>query len=108
MTRRRRLDVTVTHTDAPSPDDALVVDQVRALVRDRGTDPMADPRGVRAAILDVLDDVAAERAQESSVVDVEAWAQELHDVVAGYGPLQRLFDDDTVEEIWVKCRQTTV
>jgi pilus assembly protein CpaF len=85
---------------APSSDDSLVVDRVRALVRDRGTDPMADPRGVRAAILDVLDDVAAERAQESSVVDVEAWAQELHDVVAGYGPLQRLFDDDTVEEIW--------
>jgi pilus assembly protein CpaF len=85
---------------APSSDDSLVVDRVRALVRDRGTDPMADPRGVRAAILDVLDDVASERAQESSVVDVAAWAQELHDVVAGYGPLQRLFDDDTVEEIW--------
>jgi len=31
---------------------------------------------------------------------VEAWAQELHDAVAGYGPLQRLFDDVTVEEIW--------
>jgi pilus assembly protein CpaF len=97
--------VTSASVTAPSPDDALVVDRVRALVRDRGTDPMADPRGVRAA---VLDDVAAERAQESSVVDVETWAQELHDVVAGYGPLQRLFDDDTIEEIWVKCRLTTV
>ena len=92
--------VSSTSVPTPSSDDALVVDRVRALVRDRGTDPMADPRGVRAAILDVLDDVAAERSQESSVVDVEAWAQELHDAVAGYGPLQRLFDDDTVEEIW--------
>jgi len=63
-------------------------------------------RAACAAILDVLDDVAAERAQESSVVDVEAWAQELHDVVAGYGPLQRLFDDPEIEEIWVKCRLT--
>ncbi len=79
---------------------APVVDRVRALVRDRGTDPLTDPRGVRAAILDVLDDLAADEHAESSYVDVEAWAQELHDAVAGYGPLQRLFDDLTVEEIW--------
>jgi len=79
---------------------APVVDRVRALVRDRGTDPMSDPRGVRAAILDVLDDLAADEHAESSYVDVEAWAQDLHDAVAGYGPLQRLFDDDAVEEIW--------
>ena len=37
------------------PADDHVVARVRALVRDRGTDPLADPRGVRAAILDVLD-----------------------------------------------------
>jgi pilus assembly protein CpaF len=61
---------------------------------------MADPRGVRAAILDVLDDLAADEQATSSYLDVEAWAQDLHDAVAGYGPLQRLFDDDTVEEIW--------
>lgn len=85
-------------TSASTADSTLVVDRVRALVRDRGTDPMADPRGVRAAILDVLDDVAVDA--ESSYVDVEAWAQEIHDAVAGYGPLQRLFDDDAVEEIW--------
>ena len=85
-------------TSASTADSTLVVDRVRALVRDRGTDPMADPRGVRAAILDVLDDVAVDA--ESSYVDVEAWAQEIHDAVAGYGPLQRLFDHDAVEEIW--------
>jgi len=39
---------------------------------------------------------------------VEAWAQELHDAASGYGPLQRLFDGVTVEEIWIKCRLTTV
>jgi pilus assembly protein CpaF len=85
-------------TSTESVETTLVVDRVRALVRDRGTDPMADPRGVRAAILDVLDDVTVDG--ESSYVDVEAWAQEIHDAVAGYGPLQRLFDDDAVEEIW--------
>ena len=87
-------------TSTSTVDGAVVVDRVRALVRDRGTDPMADPRGVRAAILDVLDDVAADERAESSYVDVEAWAQEIHDAVAGYGPLQRLFDADDVEEIW--------
>jgi len=88
--------------DAPvaGTPSAPVVERVRALVRDRGTDPMSDPRGVRAAILDVLDGLAAEEHAESSYVDVEAWAQDLHDAVAGYGPLQRLFDDDAVEEIW--------
>ena len=88
--------------DAPvaGTPSAPVVDRVRALVRDRGTDPMSDPRGVRAAILDVLDGLAADEHAESSYVDVEAWAQDLHDAVAGYGPLQRLFDDDAVEEIW--------
>ncbi len=81
-------------------EDTAVVDRVRALVRDRGTDPMADPGAVRAAILDVLDEVAAGECGDSSYVDVESWAQEIHDAVAGYGPLQRLFDTDDVEEIW--------
>jgi len=81
-------------------DGGLVVDRVRAVVRDRGTDPMADPRGVRSAILDVLDDMAPAERAESSYADVEEWVQEIHDAVAGYGPLQRLFDDPATEEIW--------
>ncbi|MGE4114229.1 MAG: CpaF family protein [Candidatus Nanopelagicales bacterium] len=79
-----------------SPD---VLDRVRTLVRERGTDPLVDPRAVRAAILDVLDEVSAP-GTEREVAEVEAWARELHDLVAGYGPLQRLFDDPDVEELW--------
>jgi pilus assembly protein CpaF len=45
----------------------------------------------------VLDDVARD---EPGLGDLDAWAQELHDAVAGFGPLQRLFDDPEVEEIW--------
>jgi pilus assembly protein CpaF len=90
----------VADASAAGTPSAPVVERVRALVRDRGTDPMSDPRGVRAAILDVLDGLASEEHAESSYVDLEAWAQDLHDAVAGYGPLQRLFDDDAVEEIW--------
>lgn len=79
--------------------DASVVERVRALVRDRGTDPMADPDAVRTAILDVLDDVAAGGHRGTAYLDVESWARDIHDAVAGYGPLQRLFDDPEVEEI---------
>lgn len=75
-----------------------------ALERDRGTDPLADPVAVRAAILDVLDGLAAEGLDDIAAEQVEAWARDLHDSVAGYGPLQRLFDDPDVEELWVKCR----
>ncbi len=83
------------------PADDHVVARVRALVRDRGTDPLADPRGVRAAILDVLDDLDGPVAGEGSAyADVSAWADVLQAAVGGYGPLQRLFDDPDVEEVW--------
>jgi len=89
----------VSHSEA-SPRDDDVVDRVRALVRDRGTDPLVDPRAVRAAILDVLDEVMSADAGTSSYPDVDSWAQQIHDTVAGYGPLHRLFEDLDVEEIW--------
>ena len=90
----------VTSPAAPSYVDPLVVDRVRALVRDRGTDPLVDPRAVRSAILDVLDEVVLAETGSGPVVDVESWAREIHDAVAGYGPLQRLFDDPEIEEVW--------
>ena len=80
-------------------EDAEVLDRVRALVRDRGADPLVDPAAVRTAILDVLDEVTS--SDESAAGrDLELWARDLHDSVAGYGPLQRLFDDPDVEEVW--------
>jgi pilus assembly protein CpaF len=87
----------------PSVDLSLpgpALERVRALVRDRGTDPLTDPAAVRAAILDVLDGLAAEGGGDVAAEQVEAWAKDLHDSVAGYGPLQRLFDDADVEELW--------
>jgi pilus assembly protein CpaF len=79
----------------PPPDDVLR--RVRSLVRDRGTDPLADPGAVKAAILDALDEVPE---GDVTAAEVVSWAQDLHDEVAGYGPLQRLFDDPDVEEVW--------
>jgi len=82
-----------------SYDSAAVLDRVRSLVRARGTDPLVDPQAVRTAILDVLDEVTTS-SDDVAAADLESWARELHDVVAGYGPLQRLFDDPDVEELW--------
>jgi pilus assembly protein CpaF len=89
------LDPAVVSADGGPGSD--VVERVRALVRERGTDPLTDPRAVRAAVLDVLDEVAR---GDVGYDDLDGWAQELHDAVAGFGPLQRLFDDPEVEEIW--------
>ena len=91
------VDSVVADRTAAGRPGADVVERVRALLRDRDTDPLTDPRAVRAAVLDVLDDVS--RA-EPDLGDLDAWAQELHDAVAGFGPLQRLFDDPEIEEIW--------
>jgi pilus assembly protein CpaF len=88
------LDPSVSADGGPGSD---VVERVRTLVRERGTDPLTDPRAVRAAVLDVLDEVAR---GDVGYDDLDGWAQELHDAVAGFGPLQRLFDDPEVEEIW--------
>ena len=89
---------TAVASPSPATVDGEVLDRERALVRDRGADPLADPAAVRTAILDVLDDVRS--TDDSSYSDVEQWARDLQDSVAGYGPLQRLFDDPDVEEVW--------
>ena len=50
---------------------------------------------------DDLDDLDGPVAGEGSAyADVSAWADELQAAVGGYGPLQRLFDDPDVEEVW--------
>jgi pilus assembly protein CpaF len=89
----------VPSPSSPGGVDGEVLDRVRALVRDRGADPLADHAAVRTAILDVLDDVTS-TASDAGSLDVGQWARDLQDSVSGYGPLQRLFDDPDVEEVW--------
>ncbi len=77
--------------------------EVRELVRRRGLDPVAD----RGALLMLVDEVVNhydERSLSSSLVPLQdraAAVRSVIDAVAGFGPLQRHLDDDTVEEIWV-------
>ncbi len=77
--------------------------EVRELVRRQGLDPAVDPGPVRALAREVVADYA-ERSASSSLpplADPEGVLRDVLDRVAGFGPLQRWFDDPEVEEIWV-------
>ena len=89
----------------PGVDAAGVIERrVRAAVRDRGIDPLREPAAVRAIVDDALADLVADWATaDASAVDPADVAQRAFDAVAGFGPLQRLFDDPRVEEIWVNA-----
>lgn len=85
--------------------DALthVEDQVRDAVRRAGIDPMADPDQVRRLVDAVVTDYlqACVATDVPALPDAAALARAAHDAVAGFGPLQRFFDDPDVEEVWI-------
>ncbi|HEY8301106.1 MAG TPA: ATPase, T2SS/T4P/T4SS family [Jatrophihabitans sp.] len=82
---------------------AILESEVRELVRRRALDPVADP----AAVARLIDEVIAEyidRATTSQLPplgDRAGVASIIHDAIAGFGPLQPLLDDPTIEEIWI-------
>ena len=81
----------------------VVEGEVRELVRRRGIDPQADLAMVR----DLVEAVVADYEERSltgglpALGDSYETVRDVLDSVAGFGPLQRFFDDPTVEEIWV-------
>jgi pilus assembly protein CpaF len=82
---------------------AILESEVRELVRRRNLDPINEPdvvaRLVDEAVGDYLD-----RAVTSALPplgDVALATRTVVDAVAGFGPLQPLLDDPTVEEIWI-------
>jgi pilus assembly protein CpaF len=81
----------------------LVEEEVRELVRRRGLDPTADISGVRLLVDEVIADYD-ERTLTSSLPPLPDHAvvtRSIVDAVAGFGPLQRYLDDESVEEIWI-------
>ena len=77
--------------------------EVRELVRRRGLDPIADRLAVRRLVDEVVADYD-ERTLTSTLTplaDTTSAARTVYDSVAGFGPLQRLLDDPTVEEVWI-------
>jgi pilus assembly protein CpaF len=82
---------------------SIIDAEVRELVRRRGVDPVIDPGAVRR----LVDEVVAEYEDRSvggglpALGDAQQAAREVFDAVAGFGPLQRYFDDPTIEEIMI-------
>ena len=79
--------------------------RVRELVRERAVDPQRSPE-----ILEELIDRAIDEYEDltivgrvTPIVDHDATKQALRDDVGGYGALQQLIDDPTVEEIWINA-----
>lgn len=114
-TRSSRRHAARLHTGAPehvpgldlitSERQALtwVLETVRERVRLQGIDPVEAPEQAAGIIDSVLQDYdqASARAGLVSLVDLDAVRTEVMDAVAGFGLLQPLLDDNTVEEIWV-------
>lgn len=84
---------------APSA-QAILEDEVRELVRLRGIDPIAEPEVVGRLVEEVVGHYR-DRLITSALPplgDVAAVTRLVHDAVAGFGPLQPLLDDPTVDD----------
>lgn len=81
----------------------IVEDEVRELIRRRGLNPATESyeihRLVEAAVSDY--DERALLGSLPPLGQVERARKHVYDAVAGYGPLQPLLDDPSVEEIWI-------
>ncbi|WP_236831294.1 CpaF family protein [Blastococcus sp. KM273128] len=91
----------------PPPTDALtrLKDRVGKALFERMGSRMNDPSmaedALRAVVLKELDEVVEEEKVPLSTEERQRLTAELADDVLGYGPLQRLLDDDAVSEIMV-------
>lgn len=83
----------------------ILEDEVRELVRRRGLDPAQEPDAVRRLVADAAEDYQS-RALSGSLPQLHNQVESVRivaDAVAGFGPLQPLLDDDSIEEIWINA-----
>ena len=80
--------------------------EVRELIRRSGLDPARDEAQVRRLVHDAVTDYDERSLHGGMPVlpDLDAASRAVWDTVAGFGPLQKYFDDPTIEEIWVNGR----
>ncbi|MBG6223694.1 pilus assembly protein CpaF [Arthrobacter sp. CAN_A2] len=83
----------------------LVEGEVRELIRRRGLDPARQIGEVQLLVHDAVADY-----EERSVLGVlpplgrlDSARKQIYDAVAGFGALQPLLDDPTIEEIWINA-----
>jgi len=83
----------------------ILTDEVRELIRRRGVDPLREPDDVRRLVQDATADYDARSLVGSLPLlpDRDEAVRTVFDAVAGFGALQPLLDDDSVEEIWINA-----
>ncbi|MEE1622167.1 CpaF family protein [Zafaria sp. Z1313] len=81
----------------------IIEDEVRELIRRRGLDPARQSAEVRRLVEDAVRDYDARSlvGPLPRLGALEDTSKTVFDAVAGFGPLQPLLDDPTVEEIWI-------
>ena len=80
-----------------------VESEVRELIRRTGLDPSRDTRDLDRLVRDAVADYD-ERSLHGglpTLPDLEGAVKSVLDAVAGFGPLQKYFDDPEIEEIWI-------
>ena len=77
--------------------------EVRELIRRSGLDPARHPVEIDRLIRDAVAeyDERSVHGGMPTLGNLGDAAKAVLDTVAGYGPLQRYFDDPTIEEIWI-------
>ncbi|GAB3530374.1 CpaF family protein [Arthrobacter monumenti] len=83
----------------------IVEDEVRELIRRRGLDPSTESYEIHRLVEAAVSDYG-ERSLLGSLPPlghVERARKHVYDAVAGFGPLQPLLDDPTVEEVWLNA-----
>ena len=88
---------------APLSAHAIVEAEVRELVRRRRIDPIAEPEVMGRLVDEVVGDYRDRSitAALPPLGDAVSATRAVLDAVAGFGPLQPLLDDPTIEEIWI-------
>ncbi|MEY3734925.1 MAG: hypothetical protein RL347_2284, partial [Actinomycetota bacterium] len=80
----------------------ILESEVREAVRRSGLDPLVDRAAVEGLVRSAVQRLAGDAT--GPVVAEAEWAavsRQVLDDVAGFGPLQRFFDDPEVEEVWI-------
>jgi pilus assembly protein CpaF len=80
---------------------SVLADRVRDLVRQRRVDPRTDVASVRLAALDAIAEHEARSLTGAvgTLDEPEVMVGQIVAEVSGFGPLQALLDDPTVEEV---------
>ncbi|MFZ8911383.1 MAG: CpaF family protein, partial [Candidatus Nanopelagicales bacterium] len=88
---------------SPSTQEALET-EVRDAVRRSGLDPLRDRAAVEGLVHSAVQRLVTESATPATPdAEWSAVSRRVLDDVAGFGPLQRYFDDPDVEEVWINA-----